>query len=247
MPVLPPSTTSSYRVIDIITDALLEMGAIAQGQVPSGSIVQLGLRKLNRLIDTFNAKKLFIYAVNFNTYTITPSLVPHTIGPSGIFDVTQRPMKIEDASVILSNIDVSLEVRDAQWWAGQLAKAQTSTFPTDLYYEPAWPLGKIYFWPVPTVAYSVRLETWVSLTQFTSLVAEFSLPPGYLELIISGLAVTLCPAFGKSPDATLVANAQRALVLVQGNNSKAPRISLAGGGLPGGGPTYFDWRTGNLV
>jgi hypothetical protein len=247
MPVLPPSTTSSYKVIDIITDALLEMGGIAQGQAPSGSIVQLGLRKLNRLIDTFNAKKLFIYAVSFDTYTYTPNLAIHTIGPGGDFDVAQRPVKIQDAAVILNDVDVPVDVEDAQWWAGQTVKAQTSTFPTSLYYEPAWPLGKIYLWPIPTVAYDLRLETWVSLTQFEKLTDSFSLPPGYLELIISGLAVTLCPAFGKSPDATLVANAQRALVLVQGNNSKAPRISLAGGGLPGGGPTYFDWRTGNLV
>lgn len=235
---------------DVIKNALMEMGAYSQGETPSAEDSAFALSKLNRLLDSWNAKKLNVYCMNFTSYTITPSLQPHTIGSSGgTFTVTQRPVKIEAANLILNNVSpsvrVPLEIRDADWWAGNQSQGVSSQIPTDLYYAPAWPLGKIYLWPVPTYAFGLELETWELLTQLAS-GTTFTMPPGYEDAVTYSLAESLCPAFGKQIDPVLAMQAQKARALIQGLNSNAPRISTRDSGVPGGRGGMYNWRTGEV-
>ena len=65
---------------DIVTNALLEMGAIAQFETPEASDINFGLSKLNRMINAWNASKLFIYAVNFQQYQLIAGKNPQTVG-----------------------------------------------------------------------------------------------------------------------------------------------------------------------
>jgi hypothetical protein len=173
MPVLNPNTTEGQTALGIIADALIEIGAIAQGDgIPDG-MGQWALRKLNRMMDQWAARRLFIYDQSFTAYTLTPNLNPHTIGPNGTFNVAQRPTRIVSAAVILNNvsvaIDVPIPVLDDDQWAEVKAKPLTSTQPIAVYYAAGWPLGSLYFWPIPTTAYGIRLETWSTLTQFADL------------------------------------------------------------------------------
>jgi len=71
-PVIP------YYASDIITDALIEIGAVAPGETPGNEESQWAFRKYNYLLDMWAARKNFVPYSNFNTYTLTPGLSPHT-------------------------------------------------------------------------------------------------------------------------------------------------------------------------
>lgn len=236
--------------LDIITNAMMEMGAIAQGETPSAADAAFALSKLNRLFDQWNARKLFVFCQNFNSYTIQPNLQPHTIGPTGAtFNVPIRPVKISNANIVLNNITpnvrFALKIRDADWWAANRVQGVTTTLPTDLYYQPSWPNGNLFLWPVPTVAYLVELETW-NTNAAVSLTTPFLYPPGYEDAITYTLAITLCPAFGRAVDPTLLTLAVKAMQTIQGvNSSPPPGIVLAGQGVPGGDQRpYFNYISG---
>src|SRR5512132_3399063 len=65
--------------------AIREIGALAQGEVPSAAESSACLDKLNMLLDEWNARKPLTYNVTFDAFTLTANLSPHTIGPSGTF------------------------------------------------------------------------------------------------------------------------------------------------------------------
>jgi len=115
---MPPLT---YKCLDIITDSLIEIGALAPGEQPGADEAQWGLRKLNYLLDVWSARRNYVYASTFNTYVLTPNLSPHTIGPNAAtFNVAQRPVKVNAATIILNNVNPTVEVsldvdHDEQW------------------------------------------------------------------------------------------------------------------------------------
>lgn len=219
-------------VLDLIQDALEEIGVYAPSETPTAADASKALRVLNRMMDAWGSRKLFAYNVNFSDFTLTPGRQPHTIGPSPGSDINTlyRPARIENAALILNNVtpavDIPLRIRDDDWWANQRVKDLTTNVPTDLYYSPDIPDGSLYLWPVPSFAYGLRLETWVSVAQFVNLTDTLSLPPGYHDAIMLSLAERLARPFGKALDAGLIADANRARVTIQKNNDKSPRISV---------------------
>lgn len=243
-PAIPPT-----KVSDIITNAFAEIGVFAIGDAVAAEHAAYALGKINRLLDAWNARRVFVYSIGFNTYAIPVNTQPITIGPGANINVTQRPVKIVAANLILNNVNPSvrqpLMIRDDDWWAEQRVPGVTTTLSTDLYYSPDWPNGNIFLWPKLTVNYPLELETWTLLSK-VALADNFSLPPGYEDAVTLTLAESLCPAYerGISPD--LARLAQKARATIAGVNSTPPRMSTRDAGMPNGqgNRASFNYRTG---
>lgn len=234
---------------DLILDALTEINAVAAGDLPEPATLEFASRLLDEIYDDLNATPDGVYASSLVSYTLTPNLQPHTIGPSGAtFTVGLRPLAVLGANIILNtvtpNVRSPLNIRDDAWWLALRVPGITSTLPTDLYYSPDWSLGQsqsgnangaIYLWPVPTAAYLVELQTAQTLAALT-LLDTFSLPPGYQSACRLTLAEHLAnPLTGAPVSADLVTRAQTARARVFDLNDMPPSIATADAGMPGGG------------
>ncbi len=309
--------------LDIVTSALQEINAVAQGEQPEQGDAQFALGKLNDLTDEWAARKCFIYDEQFAVYTLQPGLLPATIGPmagNGTSSLTnnlatfnwannfsngdmvtvfnssnglnitgraqlvsaasfsipfvnanipaavdtgnailagtvaptyatpnlgQRPQRIEQANLILTdntpNVDVPMNIRDSSWWMSQRVKTISTSVPTDLYYDPDFPNGSLYFWPVPDTAYQVRLKLWGVIPQFPTLSYTFSLPPGYQKALKLDLAFDLVGSFQGSWGPSQQQARLRAIKAVQSNNIKSPRGYTLDAGMPRP-PSRADWN-----
>ncbi|MGH7994368.1 MAG: hypothetical protein ACREDQ_12680, partial [Limisphaerales bacterium] len=127
------------KVLDIITDAFLEICVYGHGEPVSGPDSAYALRKANRLLNSWNADEFYIYSKNFPTFAIPTNKVPNadksvsfTIGPTGNAPApdmvmpagsNSRPLSIESANIILTNtqpyVKSPLNIRDDDWWHGQ--------------------------------------------------------------------------------------------------------------------------------
>lgn len=313
--------------LDIVTGALREINAIAQGEQPDPGDAEFGLEKLNRLTDQWSARKPFIFDVSLPVYTLVPSLSPHTIGPMGqltssslannvatyvqqnryvngdnvtVFNSTNglnttgrvqlataakfsiayvhadvanapdvgnsliagttpptfatpnsgpRPQRVEQCNLILNNsnptTDVPMNVRDAAWWMNQRVKNITTSVPTDVYYDPNFPNGSLYFWPVPDTAYQVRLKLWGVLPQFPALSYPVTLPPGYENALTMSLARNCVGSFQGSWSPNQESEWRDAIKAVQSNNIKSPRGFTIDAGMPrNNNRADFNWETG---
>ena len=202
------------------------------------------LQKLQRVIDTANAKRVMVYANIFSTFTLQANATPHTIGPTQatgpqpIFLVNQRPVEIESIGLILVNttpttVEIPLTRRDKDWWADQRVKNLLSSIPTDYYYEAAWPVGNIWFWPVPNITNNVLLQLRTVIGEITDTSQTFTMPPAYWDWIVYKTAIAIAPSFERqvSPDLRgLMNEAERAVL---GNNVKSPRGQTGDAGMPG--------------
>src|SRR6185312_3471280 len=244
-------TVTAY---DLITAALTEIGVQAMGEQLADEDAAWALKKLQRLIDRYNARKTMIYNIDFTRFTLPANTQPVQIGPGNSappppFQINQRPIEIISASLILNGtspeVEIPIYVRDDQWWAAQSVKNLPSTLPTDLYYSPSWPNGQLYFWPVPSQVNDVRLEMRTVLIEITSYKQNFSLPPGYWDAIVYPLAVSLCPSFEKQASADLLRLEAASIKAIQTNNNKSPRGDTVDAGMPGSNmPGGFNYYSG---
>ncbi len=238
------------KIIDILTDAAMEIGVEETGSPLSSDDAKWILRKLNRLLESWNTRRINAYNINFTTYTLTPNKNPHTIGPTlADFTVAQRPVVIEAANIIYNSVTPSVKIplnlRNDEWWATQRVPALTSNFPVDLYYSPDMPNGSIYLWPVPTIAYGLELETWVPLGQ-VAMGDDVTFPPGYQEAITLSLAESIAPSFEKPISPDLARMAQMARMNIQSLNASQLTIHGADKGLPteGRSTSFWDFVSG---
>jgi hypothetical protein len=230
-------------VLDLITDAMQEINVVAAGETLAAEDATLGLRKLNGILDEWSARRIYVPNVNFSLYTLTANLQPHTIGPTGTFVVSSRPVRIENAALVLSpsgnSVDIPLRIRDDNWWANQRVKTITTSTPTDLYYSPDMPNGSLYLWPIPNAANGLRLETWSIVDKFADTSTALNLPPGYQRALTLTLAESLAEIYGKTAGAMLTTSAVRARKTIASNNNESPRISLTPFGKGKRGFNYF--------
>lgn len=252
MPIVPgppsgnPIPPGPNTVGQVITNALYELNVVAPGEIPDALEMAFALSKYNQLADSWNTQQYYIYASDLISsrldtgapFILTPNLSPHTIGPNPIVPApapnflvaNERPVRIRNANVILNNVfpvvRFPLEMRDKDWWSKQRVQTITTTLPTDLYYRPDWPLGSLFFWPVPNLGYGVEFEIETINQGATLLTQPFAAPPGYELALTLTLAELLCPSFEKPVNQMLVAAAAKARAAVQGLNASAPRINL---------------------
>lgn len=246
--------------VDLITDSLQEIGAYAPGDTISAPVMDVSTRRLNYLIDEWNALRRFAYNVGFTLYTLAPNHQPTLLGPNLTApdwptpNASARPPSIIGADLVLNTsnpaTDLPINIRDDKWWLEQRTKAITSTVPTNLYYSPDWNIGGVgagalYFWPIPTVAYQVRLEFGVWVGQVSDITQPFTAPQAYPKALMLTLAEDLTTVLGRAMPATLPQRALKARTALQTNNMTSPRISSADYGAGrGNSRSGFNWISG---
>lgn len=233
-----PANSITVTALSLINGAAQEIGALASGESLPADDQAWVLLKLQRLIDTYNAKRTMIFNVGFTQFTLLANHSPHLIGPTGDFAVNQRPVEIPSIGLqLLSStplVEFPLTMRDQDWWANQAVKNLTSTLPTDFYYSADWPNGSIYFWPIPTQVNKVLIQSRTVISEVATYASSFSMPPGYWNLIIYELAIEIAPSFVRPVGPDLRERYQRALNAVTTNNISSPRGSTLDAGMPGG-------------
>lgn len=235
---------------DIIRDALKALAVLAAGETLGADDQADGIRALNLLLGSWANERILVHGTRRATYTLTPSLSPHTIGSGGTLNTT-RPLRIDGAGVIPvgSTNETPLKIlTDAEYQAIP-DKALTEVSPQRLWVEWTHPTAKLWFWPVPTTAATLALYTWSRIAEFAAS-DTVTLPDGYEDALIHALALRLAPSYGVQPSTQLVQNAMDAKAAIMRTNSPdvvseldsalttGPRgsdVTIAGGGTFGGG------------
>jgi len=181
---------------DMLSRSLRLIGVLASGETADGSQIVDAMASVNGMIDSMKNDGFMIYEYQEVPLSLISSQQSYTIGAGGNFDVA-RPNDIEKATYLLGDIEYPVEIITSLQWAEICNKAQTSTIPCKLFYNPASPLGIINIWPKPEATGTLKLYTTKPIEKFTSVNAIVDLPPGYEDLIVYGGAERIGSEYGK--------------------------------------------------
>ena len=93
----------SVTALTLCTDAMMDLGIIGQGETPSAADIQLVLRRLNSMVNSWAIQSLTVPAVQRQVFPLIANKQTYTIGPGGDFDLP-RPtaQSIQGAGLLLN-------------------------------------------------------------------------------------------------------------------------------------------------
>lgn len=206
---------------DIILGALRKIGIYTVGETLDADDATTGLEQLNALLDMWSNEHLAVYNNVENVLTLNAGQGSYTVGTGGDFNI-QRPLRISGAYSRLqptgTTVDFQCYEVDFERYAQIGLKSQPGPWPKVMYYDSAYPLATLYFWPVPSQAVEFHFWTDMVFTDFASLTTAVSFPPGYFLALQTNLAVLLAPEYGITPDANLMEQARATKKILKSTN-----------------------------
>lgn len=214
--------------LDLITDTLERIGVYAPGEVISAADSSRCLKILNDMLDSWSNENLACFEETEQSGTLVPGKASYTVGSGGDFNVT-RPLRINDDPGRAYTLDANgnmfgLRVLPrAQWNLFGNRTQVNSSIPTDLFYDPQFPLGVLNLYPVPNQSLTIFWDSTLQLTEFAGLTSVANLPLGYNLAIKSNLAIECWPYFkpdNSTPGAALIASARSSKAAVKRTNRR---------------------------
>jgi hypothetical protein len=218
--------------VDLITLALKDIGALGIGQAISADDTADALATLNMMLGQWQGERLSVYHL-VDTAISSTGKQTYTVGTGGDFNV-QRPIKINAAYARLNAgsstpIDYPVTIIDSREDYSRIALKALQSFPGWAYYDPAFPLGNLTFYPVPDNTFQLHIVTMEALPQFTAAGQAINLPPEYMAAIRYNLGLYLAPSYQIEPQRSLVGLALNAKRVVKRMNSQIPSMTMPRG------------------
>jgi hypothetical protein len=218
--------------VDLITLALKDIGALGIGQAISAEDTADALATLNMMLGQWQGERLSVYHL-VDTAIPSTGAQSYTVGAGGNFNI-QRPIAINAAYARLNAgsatpIDYPIAIIDSREDYSRIALKALQSFPSYVYYDPAFPLGNLIFYPVPNNTFELHIVTMEALPQFAAPATVVSLPPEYMAAIRYNLALYLAPSYQIEPQRALVQLAMNAKRVVKRMNWQGQSMTMPRG------------------
>lgn len=218
------------KKLELITSSLIEIGVLSGTEVPDNSDAAVAATILDQMLDSLQADRLWIFAIQRMLFSPATLKQTYTLGPGGDFNAP-RPAKITRYGILnLSNpiqpIELGLDsLTEAQWMAVPV-KNIASALPQKVWDDQQFPLRNLNYFPVPNVQVNFTIYQWAALSSWPDYVTDVTFPPGYAKALRLSLAIELAPSFGATAMVTplLVKLAEGAINRIKAMN--APLIDL---------------------
>ena len=228
---------------DFITLSFRFLGGLASGYEPDGTMAADALATFNYMLDSWQTKRLTIYAQSRTSHVLTQYVSRYTIGSGGTF-TEARPLWIDAIKLSYGGLEYPLELYSRDKFARIMDKTLRGS-PEGALYLPDYPLGTFDVWPVPDLAtYSLVIYApAASLTSVASLNTALSLPPGWAGALRYNLAVELAAEYDETPNAIVVQGAVSKKADIKRTNEDRDEMRVDAALLGG---QSLDRRTGSI-
>lgn len=202
---------------DLITSALKECGAIGKGQSPTAEDMNDAWVRWQWMMEEWERKRWLVYH-NVTIVVQSTGAMTYTVGPGGNFNtdfsgdfsrsadvvIANRPNRLEAAfrrqyGVNGSlNIDTPLTLLQSMEDYSRIGLKGMSSLPEAIFYDPAWPQGILYPWPIPQanlygIGIVIREQLPVKVLKLNTVI---NLPYEYFSAINYNLALRLRGKYG---------------------------------------------------
>jgi len=221
---------------DIIRLVLKDTGVLGVGQTATAEDTNDVFDTMNMMLGEWASKRWLLYHL-LDLSVVSTGNMTYTIGPGGNIDTgsMQRPDRMEDGCYFRqivsasspNQIDYPLQLLSSREDYSRIGLKQLTTIPQYLFYDPVYPLGVLYPWPVIQPSqYELHVLVKAQLAQFANLADEINLPSQYYGALRYNLGCRVRPMYQLQPDPSLVALAEDALSTIRNMNAAVPRLRM---------------------
>jgi hypothetical protein len=165
------------------------------GGTMTANMLASGLRTLNRTIDAWRAKSLYVHALTNVTANFSGSGA--TVG-SGQTINTDAPLRFVDSCYyVKSGTSYPLPLWTQKQYFAITSKTEVGEHPEGFYFDGNVP-GVVHVWPVPSASVEYHFVVMKKLSEFADADTAYSLPDGYKAALYDELCVRL-PAVYAQP------------------------------------------------
>jgi len=200
---------------DLITAALQRLLVVERGATPSADDINIGLQRLNDMIESWQNERLTTYIQSRYTWALTSGQASYTVGSGAEVNIP-RPLLPQDITVKVRDTsqtlppELNLNNLTDDAWAAVPIKNLTSIYPTAYYYSPTYDTtgyGTLTFWLIPMSLTLEGIIYYRSPISTLTLYDNIYLPPGYLRALRDNLAIELAPDYSLQPSPVLMQTA----------------------------------------
>lgn len=181
-PALPVDTCG-----DLITNALQDAGIVGIDEFIEPAYQQRAFRQVNWLLSQWYRERWMTYRIQDYAFVSTGAMT-YSVGLNGIVNVNPRPDRLEYAFLRFLNqtpsgglpVDIPIRIIQSHEEYSRITVKSVGTLPWQIFYDPVWPVGLLFPWPVPQPSiYEIHVGFKVVLPRFTSLAQPINFPPEY--------------------------------------------------------------------
>jgi hypothetical protein len=175
------------NVQQLIQNMLQDAGIVGIDEDIEQPLINRSFRQINWLIAQWARKRWLIYRIQDYAFTSTGALT-YSVGNGGTININPRPDRMEYAFLrflqgVASGglpVDIPLELITSHEDYSRITVKTVGTLPWRIFYDPEWPVGKLFPWPVPQASiYEIHVGFKVVLPRFQSLQQQINFPPEY--------------------------------------------------------------------
>ena len=242
--------TGLLTALQIVYAALRAAGRITdtQGVAQTSQDVTDAFGALQAMMALWGKRRWLVWSLQELVIPSTGAR-SYLVGPGQTVNVA-RPDNIQDAFARLlstsppNQIDYKLQVLDSREDYNSIALKSLTTFPATVYYQPDYPFGSLFFWPVPTTQFELHVFVKSGIQQFATINDAIALPAGYSEALVYSLAERLIALFGLPERPAVSALARAAVNTIRVANSQVGNLTIPSAVLGQRFPSLGLWSSG---
>lgn len=211
----------------LLVNALTDAGIVGIDEFVEQPFIDRALRWANWLIAQWSRKRWLVYRIVDYSFVSTGAQT-YSVGLNGAININPRPDRLEYAFLRFLNqissgglpVDIPIDIIQSHEDYSRITVKTVGTLPWRIFYDPAWPMGILFPWPVPQPSiYEIHCGFKCVLPRFTSTAQVINFPPEYEPAFNLCLARRLRMSYQLPADPTIDSLARDALNAIRLANS----------------------------
>jgi hypothetical protein len=211
----------------LLTNALIDAGVTGIDEDIEQPILNRAFAQANWLLAQWARKRWLVYRIQDYSFVSTGAQT-YSVGLKQTIDINPRPDRLEYAFLRFLNqtpsgglaVDIPIGIIQSHEDYSRITVKKVGTLPWRIFYDPVWPVGILFPWPVPQpTIYEVHVGFKVVLPRFVSINQPINFPPEYEAALNWCLARRLRASYQMPADPTVDSLARDALNTIRLANS----------------------------
>ncbi len=208
---------------DFVNLALEDSGAL-EGRKPSYQDTIDGITRLNFVLNQWARRRLMVYSL-VDTSCACSGAASYALGAGQTLNIA-RTNSIEAAYCVQGTTSTSLRMIKSYEEFARIAAKQETGNPLYAYYDPSYPYGAVFIWPLASSAFTLHVLTKAQLPNYTDVNDLLSLPPEYEEALYATLLPAFRRAYGVAADPVMDQAAQAAEAALAETNTQQSNLRM---------------------